>query len=224
MYKGIVMENIVAIIFIIINLFFIVQAFRSVWNSFNGEKIGLFGWICIFIGMTGALLAVLIKGVMKLFKIPKDIISKRAYRIYAQEQEQEKQQREKQEEERQREYQKSLLEKRESIYPNSPYTKEIIEIITRNNELPYAIEINNQGLTFYFENDKKSYVFAAHELPDMDQSEEKIFADVLNQKLNNKYTIEEVTKYHSFTHSDGTLDGFSIHVATKMKRKVTKTF
>ena len=38
------------------------------------------------------------------------------------------------------------------------------------------------GLTFYFENSTKSYVYRSHGLPDMDQNEEKIFANVFPPK------------------------------------------
>lgn len=201
-----------------------IPAFMFTWEGsvFNG--IGCYGWFCMLLGFPGALLALLIKGIIKLFKLPGEIKAEEEHQRCAQQQALEQRRREEKEANDKRLYQNSLIEKRDKIYPNSPVTKEIVEIMMRGGELPYSIELNNTGLTFYFENSTKSYVYRSHGLPDMDQNEEKIFAGVLNQKLSNRYSITELTKYHSFKHSDGTLDGYTVHIGTKMVLKTTRTF
>lgn len=201
-----------------------IPAFMFTWEGsvFNG--IGCYGWFCMLLGFPGALLAWLIKGIIKLFKLPGEIKAEEEHQRCAQQQALEQRRREEQEAKNKRIYQDSLIEKRDKIYPNSPVTREIVEIITQGKELPHSIELNNTGLTFYFENSTKSYVYRTHGLPDMDQNEEKIFADVLNQKLSSRYSVTEMTKYHSFKHSDGTLDGYTMHIGTKMLLKTTRTF
>ena len=201
-----------------------IPAFMFTWEGSVFEGIGCYGWFCMLVGFPGAILALLIKGVIKLFKLPGELKAEEERQRRAQQQAIEQRKREEQEAHNKRKYQNALIEKRDKIYPNSPVTKEIVGIITQGNELPHSIELNSMGLTFYFENSTKSYVYRSHGLPDMDQNEEKIFANVLNQKLNNRYTITEMTKYHSFKHSDGTLDGYTMHIGTKMLLKTTRTF
>lgn len=201
-----------------------IPAFMFTWEGSVFEGIGCYGWFCMLVGFPGALLALLIKGIIKLFKLPGELKAEEERQKRAQQQAVEQRRREEQEAKNKRIYQDSLIEKRDKIYPNSPVTREIVEIITQGKELPHSIELNNAGLTFYFENFTKSYVYRTHGLPDMDQNEEKIFADVLNQKLSNRYSVTEMTKYHSFKHSDGTLDGYTMHVGTKMLLKTTRTF
>lgn len=201
-----------------------IPAFMFTWEGSVFEGIGCYGWFCMLVGFPGALLALLIKGIIKLFKLPGELKAEEERQRRAQQQAVEQRRREEQEAKNKRIYQDSLIEKRDKIYPNSPVTREIVEIITQGKELPHSIELNNTGLTFYFENSTKSYVYRTHGLPDMDQNEERIFADVLNQKLSNRYSITEMTKYHSFKHSDGTLDGYTMHIGTKMLLKTTRTF
>lgn len=201
-----------------------IPAFMFTWEGSVFEGIGCYGWFCMLVGFPGALLALLIKGIIKLFKLPGELKAEEERQKRAQQQAVEQRRREEQEAKNKRIYQDSLIEKRDKIYPNSPVTREIVEIITQGKELPHSIELNNAGLTFYFENSTKSYVYRTHGLPDMDQNEEKIFADVLNQKLSNRYSVTEMTKYHSFKHSDGTLDGYTMHMGTKMLLKTTRTF
>ena len=213
-------------------MLFVIPAFMFTWEGLSDLHydpgyffhIGCFGWVCMIIGFPGAMIALFIKGIIKLFKLPGEMKEK-----------QEREERERQNaieqgkraEQAKREeiaYQKSLAEKRDRIYPNSPVTKEIVEIITKGNELPYRIELDYNGLNFLFENKKQAYVFRSHGLPGMDRNEQTIFANVLNQKLNGRYSISENTKYNSFTHSDGTVDGYTTHVGTIMELKVTRTF
>lgn len=205
-------------------LLFLIPAFMFTWEGSVFDGIGCYGWICMFVGFPGALLALIIKCIIGLVKIPGEMKRAQERRIREQKKRNQQRIREEQEAIRLKEYNKSLSEKREKIYPNSPVTREIVEIITKKKELPYSIEINNAGLTFRFENMVQSYVFRAHGLPDMDQNEEMIFAEVLNKKLNNQYLVNEMEKYHSFTHSDGTLGGYKMHIGTKMELKVTRTF
>lgn len=212
------------IIPIVLYMLVFIPAFMFTWEGSVFGGIGCYGWFCMLVGFPGALLALLIKGIIKLFKIPGELKAEEERQRRAQQQVVEQRRREEQEAKNKRIYQDSLIEKRDKIYPNSPVTREIVEIITQGKELPHSIELNNAGLTFYFENSTKSYVYRTHGLPDMDQNEEKIFADVLNQKLSNRYSITEMTKYHSFKHSDGTLDGYTMHIGTKMLLKTTRTF
>lgn len=133
----------------------------------------------------------------------------------------------KQEEERRKAYQAELDKKREIIYPNSPVTREIVNLITRGNEYPYSIEINHSGLTFHFENRTSSYVLRSHGLPDFDLDEERIFAEVLNAKLSYKYTIRDNKKdsFHQYGDAfDGFVDVISTHISTIMELKISRSF
>lgn len=109
-------------------------------------------------------------------------------------------------------------------YRNHPLTKEILPLLIHNKEVPYLIEISGREVAFQFENGSGRYVFAAHGGNNINEMKEKALAEVLNQKLGNIYNIEEQTKFHSFTYSDGTLDGWTEHVCTTMKRKTTRGF
>lgn len=197
-----------------------IPAFMFTWEGsvFNG--IGAYGWFCMFVGFPGAVVALLLKGIVKLIKLPWELKAKKERQRRSLQLELEQRRRE---EEKARK-EKALIEKATKKYSNSPLTKEIVEIIPQGNELPYSIELKSTGMTFYFENSTRSYVFRSHELPDMDEIEEKVFAGVLNQKFGNRYSITEETKLESFQHSDGTIVGFTKHICTKMLRKSTRTF
>lgn len=205
-------------------MLFFIPAFMFTWEGSVFDGIGCSGWFCMLLGFPGALLALIIKGIIKLFKLPGEMKAEKEHQRRAQQQALEQRKYEEKEANDKRIYQNSLVEKKDKIYQNSPVTREIVQIITQNSELPYSIELNNTGLTFYFEDLTKSYVYRSHGLPDMDQNEEKIFADVLNQKLDSRYSITEMTKYHLFQYSDGTHDGYTMHIGTKMILKTTRTF
>ena len=207
-----------------IYMIFLIPAFMFTWEGSVFEGIGCYGWVCMFIGFPGAILALIIKGVIKLINLPEEKKAEEERRIRQRQQEEEERKYQEQAAAEQKVYQDSLVEKRNKIYPNSPITAEIVKIITQSRELPYSIELNKTGLTFYYENGTKSYVFRAHGLPNMDRNEEEIFANVLNQKLNNRYLISEITKYDSFPHGDGTFGGCTIHLGTRMELKVTRNF
>lgn len=197
------------------------SAFMLTWEGLKG--IDCFGWLCVFVGFPGVILALLIKGIIKLFKLPREIKAQEERQKRAQQQAIEQRKREEQEENIRMVYQSALVKKRNEIYPNSPVTKEIVGIIVHDNELPHSIELNSTGLTFYFENATKSYVYRTHGLPDMDENEEKIFADVLNQKLSNRYSVTEMTECYSFKDGDDTFV-YTTHTGTKMLLKTTRTF
>ena len=46
-----------------------IPAFMFTWEGSVFEGIGCYGWFCMLVGFPGALLALLIKGIIKLFKL-----------------------------------------------------------------------------------------------------------------------------------------------------------
>lgn len=201
-----------------------IPAFMFTWEGSVFDGIGCYGWLCMLIGFPGALLALFIKLAIKLFKLPAETRNRREQQIREQQLAQEERRLEEQERLKQQEYQISLEQKRNSIYPNSPITKEIVDMITANNLLPYSVEVKGTGVIACFEGFTKQYVFKSHSLPDMDRNEQQIFADVLVDKLNRQYTVRELTKYHSFMHSDGTPGGWTEHISFLLERKITRSF
>ena len=79
---------------------------------------------------------------------------------------------------------------RERMY-NSSITKEIVEFILREENMPYAIKVDSFGLKLHYEDLTKSYIFRSHELPNLNKEEEVTFAYILNEKLNNKYIVSD---------------------------------
>lgn len=212
------------IIPIILYMFVLVPAFMFTWEGSVFEGIGCYGWFCMFVGFPGALLALLIKGIIKLFKLPGEIREKEESERRKNQEFLERCKQEKEEEERQLKYERSLIDKKENVFPNSPATKDIINIITGSGVLPYLVELKNNGATIYFENSTKTYIYASHGFPNMDQNEEEIFANVLNNKLDNRYSISEEKEYHSFKYSDGTPGVNSTHISYKMNLIATREF
>lgn len=219
------------IILIGIYMFFLIPAFMFTWEGLSDFEepsyflsIGCSGLLCMLIGFPGVIIALLIKGIIKLINLPKEREEHKKRLEYIQRQQEEQRRNKEQEALRKKEYQESLDKKRKYIYPNSPVTREIVTIVTRNHSFPYSIEITAKRLVFYFENNTQSYVFQAHKLPNMDENEERIFAEVLNQKLDNQYHISNMTDCRNIKYGDGTDGVYSVHIGTKMSLKVTRSF
>lgn len=128
--------------------------------------------------------------------------------------------RKEQEEAKQKAYRDSLVKK----YSNSSVTKEILEMVKSDDSLPFTIEIQSDRITFSYENRTNAYVFKARGLPNLIQEDEKVFADVLNQKLDNKYSVRENTKLYTGEYSDGEKYYNSIYISTILELKTTRTF
>lgn len=205
-------------------MLFFIPAFMFTWEGSVFEGIGCYGWVCMIIGFPGAVLALLIKGVFALFKLPGQIKAEKEQQIRIQQAVLEEQKLRQQQINNEKAYKEHLNKVKNVTYPNSKYTKEIVDIITAKGECPYSIEVKSNGLTIRFENFTQNYIFRAHQLPDMDENEEKIFAEVLNDKLNNKYCLSEMVEVHNFKHSDGTYGDYTTHSGTRMSLKVTKSF
>ena len=118
-----------------------IPAFMFTWEGSVFDGIGCYGWLCMLIGFPGALLALFIKLAIKLFKLPAETRNRREQQIREQQLAQEERRLEEQARLKQQEYQISLEQKRNSIYPNSPITKEIVDMITANTLLPYSVEV-----------------------------------------------------------------------------------
>lgn len=180
------------------------------------------------IGFPGTALAIIVRLIIGLckgtYKILEDQRREAEIQEYAQKRAiQEEQQRRTSEAERKR-YEAELQNKRYNIFPNSRVIKELLELIRQVNCYPYEIEIKSNGVWYSFEGFAKEYIFRAHNSPDLNSDEEKIFASVLNEKLGNRYTIKEESKIHSFTHYDGEPGFTTVHISTKLLLKVTGSF
>lgn len=204
---------------------FLIASFMFTWQEDNGW-IGCSGLICTIIGFPGAILALLIKILIELFKSQME--RKRYKKVDDQtifKWQQIEEQNRKNKEDKERAHQKVLRETREKMH-NSPITKEIVEFILRDEEFPFSIEVKNDRLTLNYENSTKSYIFRTHGLPNMDQDEADIFAEVLNQKLNNKYIVHKsfdkpIEKYFE----DGVFRTIGYeHIGTTLELKITRTF
>lgn len=215
------MEILIVIFLILWVVFFCLPAFMLLWESAGFFEMGCYGWLCIIVGFPGALLALLIKTV---FVLPKEQKAQRERWLLEQERLNEQRNREELERNKQAQYQRDLEEKRNRIYPNSPITMEIVGIMSQNSRLPYAVDINYEGLTFYFENSTLRYIFRAHGLSNMDENEQQVFAEVLNQRLQRRYAIRKMTKLHSFNYSNGELGAITVYLGVKMELIPTNSF
>ncbi len=88
---------------------------------------------------------------------------------------------------------KLKLENKKQFFLDSSITKEIVEFAIKKGKYPYRIEIYNSGIhMFYFDKDFpiEIYNFLENGLPNFDNDESNIFAEILNQKLDNNYHVE----------------------------------
>lgn len=197
------------------------------WFSFEEGVMGCGAIAVQVLGLPGTILIALVRLIMYLFKLPKEIKRRKEQEEREKQVAEERIRHQKQEENRQKAYQAELDKKRKIIYPNSPVTREIVNLITNGNEYPYSIEINHSGLTFHFENRTSSYILRSHGLPNFDLNEERIFAEVLNAKLSYKYTIRDNSKdsFHQYGDAfDGFVDVISTHISTIMELKISRSF
>lgn len=202
-----------------IYLLFLIPAFMFTWEGdLNG--IGCSGWICMIIGFPGVVIALIIRGI----KGGIDYRNKKAYDKKFSEESRVREDQDKQHLEKNETAQQEQLKKLRDIYQNSPITEEIKERILRNGMLPYLIEITNKGLMMKYENDSDNYIFRSNGLADLNRDEYVVLAEVLNDKLSNKYTCNENTKVHYFTYADGERGSWTEYTGVIMELKITRKF
>lgn len=73
---------------------------------------------------------------------------------------------------------------------NSTATKELVDFIKQDGELPYEIWFEWHKLVMYWENHQREFEFLAHRLPGMTKKDWEILADVINKKLGGVYYFQ----------------------------------